>query len=264
MKHIYSALTLIVFALLYCGSATQKKVPTLLVTPDFDFSPPSTAEPGSTGIKIALFEPMYQGNFAYSDKSPFKQFRSSMGKDFEEILSARGFIIKGPYDEYDLMTYSDKNECELGLFVDIVFNINETSGGWKFMPTSNGCGGTTTYGAGAGAGAGFSHYEGTLNISGKITLYISETFTRQKLMVKSLTIPQTDLTVKGEKRYVDKQGGNTIPLDDPGVHNPIANSLSEFYKSTMQRAWDLLVKDDLIRLKDQVPEIRKNAGFIKH
>ncbi|TAL59872.1 MAG: hypothetical protein EPN85_08535 [Bacteroidetes bacterium] len=251
MKHFYSAITLIVFALLYFGCAT-KKATTALVIPDFDFSPPSPVAPGSAGIKIALFDPIYPGNFMYSNKSPFKHFRSSMGKDFEEVLTARGFTVKGPYEAYDLMTYSDKTECELGLFVDIELNIDKTSGGWRYHPSG-------AYGTG-----NFSKYEGTLTLSGKITLYISETFTRQKLIVKSLPIPQTELAVKAEAKYQGPQADNTVPLDDPGVHNPISNALKEFYQSTMKRAWDLLVKDDLIRVKDQVPQIRKEAGFIKH
>lgn len=250
-KNLYSAATLIVFALLFWASATQQKITTPLVIPDFDFSPPSSAEPGSAGLKIALFDPIYPGNFAYSNKSPFKQFRSSMGKDFEEILTARGYIVKGPYEAYDLMTYSDKTECELGLFADIELNIDKTSGGWRYTPPG-------PYGTG-----NFSRYEGTLTLSGKITLYVSETFTKQKLIVKSLPIPQSDLAVKAEGKYQGFQQESTIPLDDPGVHNPIANALKDFYQSTMKRAWDLLPKEDLIRVKNQVPQIRKEAGFIK-
>jgi neuraminyllactose-binding hemagglutinin len=249
-KNIYSVLTLIVFALLFWASVAQQKITTPLVVPTFDFSPPSSVEPGSAGLKIALFDPIYPGNFAFSNKSPFKQFRSSMGKDFEEILTARGYTVKGPYEAYDLMTYSDKTECELGLFADIDMNIDKTSGGWRFTPQG-------------AYGKGFSRYEGTLTISGKITLYVSETFTKQKLIVKSLPIPQTDITVKSEGTYEGFQSEKTIPMDDPEVHNPIANALKEFYQSTMKRAWDLLPKEDLIRVKNQVPQIRKEAGFIK-
>ncbi len=253
-KNLHSAATLIVFALLFWASAAQKQIITPLIIPDFDFSPPSSVEPGSTGLKIALFEPIYSGNFAYSNKSPFKQFRTSMGKDFEEILTARGYILKGPYEAYDLMTYSDKTECELGLFADIDMNIDKTSGGWQYTPPG-------IYGTGNS-----SRYEGTLTISGKITLYISETFTTQKLIVKSLPIPQTDIVVKAEKVYPGFQSEDTpIPLDEPGVHNPIANALKEFYQSTMKRSWDLLPKEDLIHVKDQqVPQIRKESGFIKN
>ena len=248
-KYLYSLLTLIFFALLYLGSASTKEA-TPLIVPDFDFSPPKPVAPGSAGIKIGLIDPIYSGNFLYSNKSPFTQFRKNMGKDFEEILTARGYILKGPYESYDLMTYSDKTECELGLDVDIDLNILQTSGGWTYVPPG-------LY----GIGGNYTKYSGTLNLSGKITISIIETFTRQKLLVKSVPVPQQDITVEGERNY--PIGSSGIPIDDPAVHNPIAKSLSNFYKTTMQRGWDMLAKEDLVHVQKQVPEIREKAGFIK-
>jgi len=247
-KNIYSALTLIVFALLCLGCAGTKKTTSLLV-PDFDFSPPSPVASGSAGIKIALIAPSYLGNFLYSNKPLFTQFRKNMGKDFEEILTGRGYILKGPYEVYDLMTYSDKTECELGLDIEIDLNIAQTSGGWK------------NHNRGTLFGGPYSKYSGTLNLSGKITIAIIETFTRQKLLIKSVPVPQEDITVATEAEH--SIGSTGVPIDDPGVHNPIANSLSTFYKTTMQRGWDMLAKEDLEHVKSQVPVIRENAGFIK-
>lgn len=250
LKTLASVCVLIVFTFLFWASS-QQKVKTALIVPTYDFSPPEFAEPGSTGLKIALFEPDYPGNFTYSSKSPFNKFRTNMGKDFEEILTARGYIIKGPYEAYDLMTYSDKNECELGLSADIDLNINVTSGGWKYTPPG-------IYGSG-----NFSKYDATLTLSGKITLYVSETFTKQKLIVKSLPIQQTDIIVKAEGLFVGHQSENIIPIGDPGVHNPVAQALKEFYQSTLKRTWDLLPKEDLLHVKAQVADIRREAGFIK-
>lgn len=252
-KNIYSALTLIVLALLNLGCAASKVATTPLLVPDFDFSPPSPVDPGSAGIKIGLIDPNYLGNFAYSNKSPFTQFRKSMGNDFEEILTARGYILKGPYEAYDLMTYSDKSECELGLDIEIDLNIFQTSGGWIHTPPVH-------YGYGV-TGGNYSKYNGTLNLSGKITISIIETFTRQKLLVKSVPVPQENITVEAEATY--PFGSSGVPLDDPGVHNPIANSLSSFYKTTMKRGWDMLAKEELEHVQKQVPAIRENAGFIK-
>ena len=119
----------VIFLLSLMGCITAKKITSTLIIPDYDFSPPSSVASGSAGIKVGLIEPNYDGNFIYSNKSPFGQFRKSMGSDFEEILTSRGFTIKGPFEAYDLMTYSDKTECELGLDINIDLNIIETSGG---------------------------------------------------------------------------------------------------------------------------------------
>ena len=247
----------VTFFILGCGLLKTYEEPpkTVKIIPSYDFSPPAPVAPGSAKINIALFEPHYPSNFAYSDKSPFDKFRISMGKDLEEILTARGFIIKGPYDEYDLMTFSDKQECDLGLVADINIDINETSGGWDYHPPV-----TTQY----GTHNAYNTYGATLSLNGKITLYIIETFTKQKLIVKSLNIPESTITAKSKVLFSPNQNAKGIPVGDPDVHNPIAEGLKSFYQSTMKRAWDLLTKEELERLKAQVTQIRKDGGFIKN
>ena len=252
-RNFYSAITLVVFALLFIASASQKKIVTTRIVPDFAFVPPSTAEIGSTGIKIAMFDPAFTGNFSYSNKSLFKTFRENMGKDLQSIITAKGNILKGTFEAYDFMTYSDKNDCELGLFVDIDMHLNETSGGWKQ---------NAPYNTGFGMTEGNAVYAGTINISGKINMYIVETFSRQKLLIKSLPIPQTDLSVSTEEMYPYATVGY-IPVEDVGVYNPLSKGLSSFYKDAMKRAWDMLDKEELLHIKAQCPQIRKDGGFEK-
>ncbi len=241
--------------ILACGTSRYSAPPPQMIIPNYDFSPPGTAAPGSAKMKIALFNPSYSGTFKYSNKSPFKQFRTSMSKDFEEILSARGYIIKGPFDAYDFMTYSDKQECELGLFVDIDLDLEQISGGWQIVPAAPRRGF-------APATAGYQNYSGTLNLSGKISIYVGETFTKQKLLIKSVPLPQSDFQVRADKTY--ELGTTGIPLDNIGVHNPISNALLDFYRNTLQQAWNLIEISELAHVNAQVPEIRKGAGFIKN
>ncbi len=247
---LFSFFSLLSILLMSCGGLNVAT--TSLVVPDFDFSPPSPAAPGSAEIKIGLIDPVYSGNFSFPNSSLFIQFRKNMGKDFEEILTARGYILKGPYESYDLMTYSDKKESELGLDIEIDLNVHQTSGGWTHVPLKS----YQYFSTG-----NYSTYEGTLNLSGKITISIIETFTRQKLLVKSVPVPQENISVKAEAEF--KFGTTGLPIDDPGVHNPLTKSLSSFYKTTMQRGWDMLAKEELEHLKSQVPEIREKSGFIK-
>lgn len=238
------------------GCAAPKYVPPpKMIVPDYDYTPPVAATAGSANMKVALFKPMYAGTFTYSNKSPFKQFRNSMSKDFEEMLTARGYVIKGPFDAYDFMTYSDKQECELGLFVDIDLDLEQTSGGWRIVQ------GTPKRGF-AAATNGYQSYGGTLNLSGKISVYVAETFTRQKLLIKSVPLPQSEFNVTADKTYA--LGTTGIPLDNIGVHNPISNALLDFYRTTMQQAWNLIETSELAHVNAQVPEIRKGAGFIKN
>lgn len=243
------------FFLATCMTSRNAAPPPQMIIPNYDFTPASTAGAGSAKMKIALFNPSYSGTFKYSNKSPFKQFRTSMSKDLEEVLSARGYIIKGPFDAYDFMTYSDKQECELGLFVDIDLDLEQIAGGWQVVPA-------TPRRGFAPATAGYQSYSGTLNLSGKISIYVGETFTKQKLLIKSVPLPQSDFQVRADKTY--ELGTTGIPLDNTGVHNPISNALLDFYRTTMQQAWNLIETSELAHVNAQVPEIRKGAGFIKN
>ena len=237
----------------HLGCSTSKKVLTPLVVPDFEFSPPNSTQNSNSSIVISLIEPMYTGNFAYAHESPFLQFRKNMSLDFQEILVGRGYKLKGPFEAYDLMTYSDKTECELGLEIQIDLNLMETSGGWKHVPSS---GNPYSF-----KKENYSTYKSTLNLSGTISISIIETFTKQKLIVKSVPVPQENIAVVAESTY--EFGTTGFPLNDPGVHNPLAVALSRLYKTTTQRGWDLLANEDLEHALKQVPEIRTNAGFIK-
>lgn len=253
-KHTLVGVSIAIIFFVSCATAKYVPPPKMIM-PDYDYTPPSSAATGSANMKVALFKPTYAGTFTYSNKSPFKQFRSSMSKDFEEMLTARGYIIKGPFDAYDFMTYSDKQECELGLFVDIDLDLEQTSGGWQIIPA-------TAKRGFAPATAGYQSYSGTLNLGGKISIYVAETFTKQKLLIKSVPLPQSEFQVSADKTY--ELGTTGIPLDNVGVHNPIANALLDFYKTAMQQAWNLMETSELAHVNAQVPEIRKGAGFIKN
>lgn len=248
-KHLISLSALTLFAIFFVSSSSQKKSTTPLMSPNFDYSPPTTVPSGSAGVKLALFQPVFSSNFLYSNQSPFKDFRRAMGNDLEELISARGYIIKGPYEIMDQMVYADKKECELGVFVEIDLKLHENSGGWRQYS------GITAYDT-------YAKYNASLNLSGKINIVVKETFTQQKLWIKSVPIPESVITAVGENKYPYGTVG-IIPLDDPGVYNPLIRSLQDFYRSTLNQFYQYLVPEEMKMVQKQVPEIRKEAGFEK-
>lgn len=84
--------------------ATETRVPAR-----FDFSPPSKADVGATGITIALIKPSFINNNPYAYVDPIGEMATSMANDFNELLTAKGFKIRGPFQSRDAMTYSDKS-----------------------------------------------------------------------------------------------------------------------------------------------------------
>src|SRR5690242_4186653 len=108
MKQILSLLTIIV--LTGCGSVKQTATqpPIQRVPAKFDYSPPSRAQAASSGITIAIVKPTYVGKNPEYFVPPFNEMAVSMGNDFEEMLTAKGFTMRGPFGSRDEMVYNDK------------------------------------------------------------------------------------------------------------------------------------------------------------
>lgn len=242
--HFASALTLVVFAFLFFGSVASRKATTPLAPLTFDYSPPSNALPGSAKFTIALVNPSYTGNFAYASQSPFKEFRHSMGDDINELLIARGFNLKGPFETWDNMLYSDKQQSDVAITVEIDMNIQETSGGWRYHQDV------------VIAANSYNSYNATLNFNGKLTIVAMETTSRQKIWSKSVSLPQNGVAVATEAGYPNT---GIIPFTDPGVYNPVSKTLSEFYKSTLGQIYAYMEPQEMLTLKDQIIQIRKNS-----
>ena len=84
-----------------CFSTKNASTPTepaeRKVLAKFDFSPPSRAGVGSTGLTIAMVKPSYVDKNAEYLVSPFNEMAERMASDFDELLTAKGFTMRGPY-----------------------------------------------------------------------------------------------------------------------------------------------------------------------
>lgn len=74
----------------------------------FDFNPPSQETVGSANATIAIVKPTFVGQNPEYYVSPFKEMAINMGNDFEELLAAKGFTVRGPFNSRDEMVYNDK------------------------------------------------------------------------------------------------------------------------------------------------------------
>ena len=82
--------------LLLTACATTERVPQRIVTIRnvvFDYIPPAGAEPGAAEMIIILVNPQYAASFEDARSEPFVSFAKSMGNDFEETLTTRGYKV---------------------------------------------------------------------------------------------------------------------------------------------------------------------------
>ena len=111
----------------------------------FDYAPTTEAGPGSADVTFAIVGAEFvapttyqqgllrqQGILLPSAPPPplFQQLTSNMTADFEEILTAKGYMIEGSYRTFDEMNYPSKEGSDLILTAKVKFGT-ETSVQYK-------------------------------------------------------------------------------------------------------------------------------------
>lgn len=246
MKNIIFTVVFLSLLLTSCGTTQTATVQREVK--NFDWTPPTSAPPKSSDLSIILLRPNYAEGFKDSNEPVFKKFAKNMGNDFEEMLVAKGYSLRGPYDSYDEIVFSDKSETDLMLAVTIDFNSELSNGALKK---------SISLGAAALGTTAYKYFlDGQIYLGGKINLTIYESMTKEKLWVKSIKLSDKTITVRTKKH-----DNATGIVNDPGYLNPISIALDEYYQQSLKTAWNQLEPQELIALKKQVKELRAKKGY---
>ena len=191
----------------------------------FEYAPIETAVPGSADVTFAVVDTQVNiGSFTGgTGNSLFNDFASSMTKDFIEILTARGFGVRGPFDTYDEMIFPDKKDSDLILTAK--FEINADVSRVPLMIHSN--------------GAYFylnPFAETVVSVKGRIDLVLSESLTNEKMWTKS--VPITPFTVSLPR---------LTELPRSFWHTPSRQFLEE------EHEWDIYTAESLLVASGAVP-----------
>lgn len=244
-------------ALGFISSCISSKTTTIpadepAVVINYDYTPPTQSNE-KVDISFILLNPSYGKKFQGERQPMFTKFINNMGADFEEMLVAKGYSIRGPYDTYDEIVYADKNETDLLLESSIDFTYEWGSEAIKKQQYPGG-----KY------VAPFTklQIDGNLHLGGKVNLIIKEAITQEKLWVKS--IPLVDKAVPVLTKVYK---GNTLREalsqinNDVGYKNAVYRALDDYYQKALKTAWNNLDPNELTVLKKQVKELRKKKGY---
>ncbi len=250
-KTCLSILTMVGFSLLFYASISGSKEaakPPTLVPMKFDYSTPGVGVTKSNDIKFALINPRFVTSFEQSKIDPYKTFANSMGDDFVEMLTARGYPYVGPYNTIDDMVYSEKQTTDLVLEVEVDLQF-----------TGNAIKQTSDYEILTSRTNYYYIYNGDMNLSGKITMIFSEPFTKTKVWVKSVSTEPITFFLDSQYKYKSKD----IPVTDPKVWNTLVEILQKIYENVISTSWKYLEPEELKVKKSESLEIKKNSGFQK-
>lgn len=217
--------------------------------PIFKYSPPATATPASANVTFAIVNATYSENQPWTTQWPFTDFSKNMALDFQELISARGFTVRGPFRSYEEMAYPDKKGTDLVLQPTLDVKVDESKqtlgeeGLWdkKF------------------------YLEGDLIISGRVTFSLTESLSKERMWFKSVEIPMTTVPYKVYKYNRNEVRPDlvirTLDYSDPGLSQPLGKTLERVYKQVMETAWKYLDPGEMAIVKKQADEIKAKKVY---
>ena len=256
MKHLLSLITLAVFAFLFYASAPAKKVADPVASKQtftFDYTPKEGNKPGSASMVLAFMRPYYAASFTLYRNELFQSFGKGLASDIEELIIAKGFTLKGPYQGYDEMVFDDKKSTEMVISIEINPEFTAAEGEWtphqhlnllSMAPSYN------TY-----------SYAGKVSLVGKINLSGVEPLTNEKIWSKSVSIPNVEnIQIVTSGTYESPVNSQEL-MNDPSVYNAVGKALQAQYNGIMDKVSAHFSVEEFNTLKSQIKELKSKKGF---
>ncbi len=248
MKKILFILSLVV--LTSCGSSSkvvQKEVPRY--NPNFDYTPQDRANPRSADITIALLNPVFADKNPNLRVQPYSTFIENMADDFEEMLIAKGFSLRGPFKNRDEMVYGDKKNSDIAIEIRISL---KDEGNLKLKQETNW--------AQVISKNAPNHYKvsGTFYHFGNIIIEATDPFTGEKFWKKTIALPRKEIITQGSKTWTGKPTPRQMMSEDTGVYNPTAKALEEYYQEAIKTAYRHIDVNEMKMIKTEIQKSRKN------
>lgn len=212
----------------------------------FDYLPSTKAPVGSADITFAIVNTYF--------KTPvpmFQGFAENMTKDFQEILTANGYRIKGPFKNYDDMTYPDKAGSNLVLTTSVKFSSDTSQLKWndvKVMFKSQ-------------EEEEYYRASGSITIKCHINLILYESLTRERMWTKSLSITPLVVHLLSSEKYPSQASMRGQLKEDNQFHADLGKALQSQYNEIMGKIEAYLDPREMKILNKQVQELRKMKVF---
>ena len=228
----FSGVAVVCMIIAGCAATMMEpEPPRAIIT--FDYTPPE-ATPGSANVTVAVV-----GAQIETPVPLFKNFASNMTKDFGEILTARGFGAKGPFTEYDHMTYSDKEGSDLVLTAEVDFNADTT----QISSSVTG------------------RLSGVVTVGSHVNLVAYESLTKNRLWTKSVAITPVTVQLVSRKAYPAGASLASLLVNENKFYSDVGRTLEGQYAEIMNRIYGYLAPKEMETVKEAAHKLRKKEVF---
>ena len=255
---LYATLTLLFAACSSTRNTTTTTAPPVQRVPaKFDFSPPSRAQAGATSITIAIVKPTYVGKNPEYFVPPFNEMAASMGNDFEELLTAKGFTMRGPFGSRDEMVYNDKVNSSFVLEIGIELNpqynrkYNTTTHSPSFAELLLDKNAPTTY---------TQKVNGEITLGGNLVINAKSSQYGELIWKKNIALDPSSFTYSGSLTW---DGVPTMAEElnkDNQVYNTLSAELEKFYLKALNLAWQQIDPSEMKSVAEQAKKADKKGN----
>ena len=229
------------------------------VEPNFDYNP-AEATPGKTEITFAVVGSKFEVPFGSTAVSMFQRFASNMAGDFGEIITARGYTLRGPFETYDEMTVVDKENSELILTAEVDFQ-SDFSGTYIEFVDSFKDRLLKNYSLGILSRGGWKA-SGQVSVFGRISLIIKESLTNERIWTKSVNISPLTVLLSPSVMY-DQEYVTLVDVlnRDHEFYTTLGKRLDAQYDEILSRTYGYLDPSEMLIISKQASELRKRKIY---
>lgn len=245
---------LVLFFFLFAGCFAPKQAPTTAtplvqrIPARFDFSPPSRVQAGATNITIAMVKPSYVGKNPEYFVPPFNEMATNMASDFDELLTAKGFTIRGPFGSRDEMTYNDKINSgfilEIGIELNPQYNrkYSTTAHPPSFADLMLNKNAPTTY---------TNKMYGQVTLGGNLVIKAKSAQYGELLWTKSIALESASFSCPGQLTWNGIPNIHEELNKDDLVYNTLTRELEKLYAKALGLAWQQIDPSEMKTVAEQ-------------
>jgi hypothetical protein len=195
-------------------------------------------------MSIALVRPKFITENPEYYVQPFPEMASSMANDFEELLTAKGFTIRGPFASRDAMLYNDKQTCSFAFSVEIDLQPNYNRK-YKYDP-----------GLGSFVPASYK-MNGEITLGGNLVLTASSPQYGEKIWKKNIALDKSVFTYNSSMKWASIPSVADELKDDNDFYNTFARELEKFYDKALNLAWQQIDPAEMLTVAEQAKKADK-------
>jgi hypothetical protein len=245
MKNVFG----IFICLMIVGCATMPSVQQMdakAYVAKFDYTPASQVGYISGGVSFAVAGATYKTNnkeWLWMRYPQFINLDDAVKSDFSDLLVSKGFSVRGSFESYDLIPYSEKKNIDMLLVPQIELSITIKDPNavieniWAAPPI-------------------YIH-TGIVEVSGKVTVELREIATRELMWSKNIPFEKYEFPyrIRNCPGY-DQQHGIVFDLK-PILTTDVAKGVEAQYQKIMTTIATLIDAEEMKILKKQCQEVRK-------